>query len=523
MSSPYLKIGTKLHGNKYTIVSVLGQGGFGITYKAIMKEKISGNIGALEIEIPVAIKEFFMQESCLRDENTSRVSVPSTGSKTTVEQFRHKFVKEANNLAALSHPNIVKVIDVFSENETDYYVMEYLEGGSLRDLVKNKGKFDEATALEYIYKVGDALSYMHTQKHMCHYDVKPGNIMLDKQNSPKLIDFGISKNYDSEGNQTSSTPVGISKGFAPLEQYQQSVRELSPQTDIYALGATLYYLLTGNVPPEASLVFNEGLPALPDTISPSTRDAINQAMEPRKKDRPKTIKAFISLLKGEDDSSQVENDYTYVHAGENYYDVNEEEVDNNTSDETLVEYIPPTQIQQEDKITQNINIPKNEERVHSSERASFLVFAGLISVILLSLIINSIIENTPADAESINRLNSEETTPKVKQVNSLNFKSAIGEFLYSGPVDEESKPNGKGYATFLDGRRYVGNFVHGVLDGEASFYYGNGDNFQGTFSNNKFKQGRYTIREDNSYFVGTFKDGRPYQGNWYDKNGKVLY
>ena len=308
MNTPYLKIGTTLHGNKYTIASVLGQGGFGITYKAIMKEKISGNIGAMEIEIPVAIKEFFMQESCMRDENTSRVSVPSTGSKATVEQFRHKFVKEANNLASLHHPNIVKVIDVFSENNTDYYVMEYLEGGSLKDLVKNHGSFDEATALQYIYKVGDALNYMHTQKHMCHYDVKPGNIMLDKQNNPKLIDFGISKNYDSEGNQTSSTPVGISKGFAPLEQYQQSVRELSPQTDIYALGATLYYLLTGNVPPEASVVFNEGLPVLPSTISQSTRNAINQAMEPRKKDRPSTMKAFLSLFNGIDVSSQGGND-----------------------------------------------------------------------------------------------------------------------------------------------------------------------------------------------------------------------
>ena len=296
METQYLKIGTKLQNGKYTIIDVLGQGGFGITYKAMMKETASGKLGAIEIDVPVAIKEFFMTESCMRDESNSHVTIPSTGSKATVEQYRRKFVKEANNLAGLSHPNIVKVIDVFNENSTDYYVMEYLEGGSLKDLVKKNGKLDEQTAIQYINQIGNALSYMHTQKYMCHYDVKPGNILLDKNGVSKLIDFGISKNYDVHGNQTSSTPVGISKGFAPLEQYQQSVQELSPQTDVYELGATLYYLLTGTVPPEASLVFNNGLPDLPQSISEKTREAVNQAMQPRKKDRPQTMEKFLSMV-----------------------------------------------------------------------------------------------------------------------------------------------------------------------------------------------------------------------------------
>ena len=294
----YLQPNTTLQGGKYRIERVLGQGGFGITYRAIMRDRVSGKLGAMEIEVPVAIKEFFMKETCLRNEDSSYVTVPSTGSKNLVEQYRKKFVKEANNLSHLNHPNIVQVIDVFQENGTDYYVMEYLEGGSLRDVVKQEGKLDEKRALGYITLIGYALSYMHTEKHLCHYDVKPGNIVLDKKGTPKLIDFGISKNYDNEGNQTSSTPIGISEGFAPLEQYKQSVQEFSPQTDIYALGATFYYLMTGKVPPEASDVVNEGLPALPYTISKSTRDAIEQAMQPRKKDRPQTMKEFLELLIG---------------------------------------------------------------------------------------------------------------------------------------------------------------------------------------------------------------------------------
>ena len=291
----HLQLNTTLQGGKYSIERVLGQGGFGITYRAIMKDKVSGNLGAMEVEVPVAIKEFFMADSCMREENSLNVTVPSTGSRALIEQYRNKFVKEANNLASLTHSNIVKVIEVFEENGTDYYVMEYLEGGSLRDLVKKNGKIEEVQALEYIMMIGKALHYMH-RRHICHYDVKPSNIMLDKNGVPKLIDFGISKNYDSAGNQTSSTPIGLSKGFAPIEQYEQSVQEFSPQTDIYALGATLYYLLTGTVPPDASTVFNEGLPKLPSSISASTRDAIEQAMQPRKIDRPETMKHFIFIL-----------------------------------------------------------------------------------------------------------------------------------------------------------------------------------------------------------------------------------
>ena len=291
----HLQPNTTLQGGKYRIDRVLGQGGFGITYRAMMKETASGKLGAIKIEVPVAIKEFFMSEICMRDENTLFMTVPSIGSKTLVEQYRKKFVKEANNLAGLSHPNIVQVVDIFQENGTDYYVMEYFEGGSLRDLINKNGKIGEEQALKYIYPIGDALSYMHN-KRMCHYDIKPSNIILDKDGVPKLIDFGISKNYDNSGNQTSSTPIGISEGFAPIEQYKQSVQEFSPQTDIYALGATLYYLVTGKVPPEASIVFNDGLPELPSSISATTRKAIDHAMQPRKKDRPQSIGEFLILL-----------------------------------------------------------------------------------------------------------------------------------------------------------------------------------------------------------------------------------
>ena len=140
---------------------------------------------------------------------------------------------------------------------------------------------------------------MH-QKHICHYDVKPSNILLDDKGGAMLIDFGISKGYTEEGHQTSSTPVGISAGYAPLEQYQQSLQDFSPATDVYGLAATLFYLLTGKNPPEASIVLNEGIGDKPIGISDTVWHAIEQGMNSRKKDRVQTVEAFLKLLGGQD-------------------------------------------------------------------------------------------------------------------------------------------------------------------------------------------------------------------------------
>ena len=254
-----LKMGATLQDGRYTIVKVLGQGGFGITYQAITKEKVTGNLGVMEVEVPVAIKEFFMKDTCVREANDN-VSIPSTGSTAQVEKYRQKFVKEAHNLSQLDHPNIVHVADVFEENSTVYYVMQFLKDGSLRSYVKANGPLKEEDALKYTIDIGRALEYMHTAKHMCHYDVKPGNILLNGGKA-MLIDFGISKNYTSDGRETSATPVGLSKGFAPLEQFQQSLQDFSPVTDIYSLGATLYSLLTGKV--RSRLASTPGVQSLP--------------------------------------------------------------------------------------------------------------------------------------------------------------------------------------------------------------------------------------------------------------------
>ena len=280
-----LREGALLQSGRYRIERVLGQGGFGITYLAKQTSLLRD----------VAIKEFFMRELCDRNYATSQVSVGSVGSREIVERFRNKFIKEAQNIAQLKHRNIVSVIDIFEENGTAYYVMEYVPGGSLADRVKN-GALPEPVAVHYIRQVASALELLHN-KNMMHLDIKPGNILVDKDDKAVLIDFGLSKQYDGEGHQTSSTPVGISHGYAPLEQYKRGgVSAFSPAADIYSLGATLYKLVTSITPPEAGDIVNDGLPELPANLSFSVRNAIETAMQPVSKNRPQNIADFLSLL-----------------------------------------------------------------------------------------------------------------------------------------------------------------------------------------------------------------------------------
>lgn len=281
-----LKQGTLLQGGKYRIEKVLGQGGFGITYVAT-----DTRLGR-----QICVKEFFMKEYCNREQETSHVSVASEGAREQVDKYRAKFVKEARLISSMNNPHIITIFDIFEENGSAYYTMEYLGGGSFKTLVEQNGALSEHSALKYISEIADALSYLHKQKVM-HLDVKPSNIMLDSRGRAVLIDFGISKRYDHDGGQTSSTPVGISKGYAPMEQYNLSgVSTFSPETDIYSLGATLYFLLIGQSPKEANVINEEGLGELPKHISRKVRQAITHAMQPKRKERTSSVEDFVKEL-----------------------------------------------------------------------------------------------------------------------------------------------------------------------------------------------------------------------------------
>ena len=232
-----LPAGTILNG-RYIIGRVLGQGGFGITYTA--RDHQTGQL--------VAIKEFFPDSMATRTDRTT--VTPFYGERG--ENFtygRSSFLQEAETMAQfIGNPNIIRVYSYFEENGTAYFVMEYVDGVSLQEHIKSKGgklSFDDA--LDLLMPVMDALSVVH-EKGIIHRDVTPDNIYISRDGTVKLLDFGAAR-Y-SLGNVSRSLDVILKHGFAPKEQYKRRGRQ-GPYTDVYALGATLYYSITGVRPDDA--------------------------------------------------------------------------------------------------------------------------------------------------------------------------------------------------------------------------------------------------------------------------------
>lgn len=292
-----LSVGTQVNSGqtKYTVEKILGQGGFGITYQVSATIKY----GKIEQKARFAMKEHFLSDYCERDSTTSSVKF-SAPVKEKVDESLRDFTAEARRLNSLDHPNIVAVNEVFEANDTAYYVMEYIEGKSLREFVKSNGTLSEKEALTIISPIINAVSYLH-ENHMTHLDIKPDNIMLKPTDNggftPILIDFGLSKHYDEKGKPTSTIRIqGCSNGYAPVEQYL-GINSFSPTADVYALAATLYYLVVGKDPIIASELNQEVLTSsLPSSLSERTRNAIYNAMRMAKANRTQSVADFSREL-----------------------------------------------------------------------------------------------------------------------------------------------------------------------------------------------------------------------------------
>lgn len=495
-----LPVGSTLMQGKYRIVAVLGQGGFGITYKG--EHTMLGTT--------VAIKEFFMKGACERDENSTHVTTSQSNGELA-SRFRTKFLKEAKTLAALKHPNIIRVFDVFEDNGTAYYVMDYIEGNNLSDIVEGKGRLSEPLALKYIRQVANALNYLH-QKKLLHLDVKPANILLDKNTGNAiLIDFGVSKQYDQDGQQTSTTPPAISKGYSPVEQYAQgsNVKTFSPATDIYSLAATLYKLVTGNTPPESNLLLNEDeqLPPYPSNVSEVTRNAIAECLQTRKK-RPQSISEFLQLL----DSEPISN------------------IDTPEEEDTILK-------SQYKKSQEVLTTPIKTKK--DNLNTVFIIGAVIAFVVIIGLLFNkcggsSSNDSSDEDLDSVVYEPPVDTTAVAWDDSTASYEDIYtddtdNDVSYVSPKNQSNDEITKGSENYEGGSKFVGTFKNGVRL-KGTYTWANGNRFEGDFKDGKLSQGtlyyadgerfsgNFNSNEERTYGVYYYTNGDRYEGN-FNSNG----
>ena len=256
MENRLLQPGTMLRGGTYRVERQLSSGGFGNTYV----------VTNVNFEETFAMKEFYMKDINMRSGNTVTVSIPDN--KSTFDTQRNKFMKEAKRLRKLTNNHIVGVHDLFEENGTTYYIMDFIDGESLSARLKRTGQpLSEAETLDVLQQVLDALDAVH-QQGIWHLDLKPANIMMNKEGKALLIDFGASKQMRADDGMTSTSGLCYTPGYAPIEQMEQNLDRFGPWTDIYSLGATVYHLLTRNSLPSPMELLEEGEGALqfPPTV-----------------------------------------------------------------------------------------------------------------------------------------------------------------------------------------------------------------------------------------------------------------
>lgn len=526
--------GIILHGEAYDykITSVLGQGSFGITYRA--KVEMRGALGTLDSNMYVAIKEFFMKEVNGRD-NTS-VTSGSTSRDGLFEYYREKFEREARNLSTLQHKNIVRVLESFQANGTVYYAMEYISGQSLDSVIIKSPHhcLDAATALGYTQQLGSALSFMHS-KGMLHLDVKPANAMVKDDGTVVLIDFGLSKQYAANGEPESSTKVGAgTPGYAPLEQ--ASYREgkgFPTMMDVYALGGTLYKMLTGQRPPEASEILNDGFPIgemKQHGVPPQVAACVRKAMAPLKKDRYKTIDQLLNALAQcslQGGSYDELNEATTI-AEVDVIGVVKPQPTPQPTPQPKVTPQPKPQVtpQPQPQVTPKpkvVTVPSSsiDEEEKKSNKSKMVI--GAVVAVAAIIAFNAVPRGGKTTGEktapdTIEAVETHEINDTVSVVCADGTKG-----WWMGTVNDNDEPAGKGVFYYRDddkdGRsEYRGCIYGGVRQdaNKATLTYKNGNCYEGTFLNDMFTKGTLWMPNDGLAYVGTFYNKNDfYKGTLY--------
>lgn len=526
-NEPMLPDGTKLHGT-YRIVRSISSGGFANTYEAV------NAFGET-----VAVKEFFMTGIASRAEGTVQVRVTIASNRKVFNEQKDKFVKEAKRLHRYNDRHIVRVHDLFEENGTAYYIMDYIDGHNLEEHLKATGRaMTEEEVMPILLQVLGALHSVHGDGSdtLLHLDLKPANIMLDAAGNAVLIDFGSSKQISGSSRTTTPTAVTYTKGYGAREQMEQDINKFGPWTDFYALGATLYKLLT-NTPtlPMPSDIEEDDTPLkehalpLPADVSPVMQRLIVWMMQTARYARPQSVEQIEDFLRVETNKGNLP-DWPFFNGM--------------PSD---VVPAPPTKPAQKDEDTQKAGqapeenaedqteslTPHDEESAEEAPRKRKwlkpLVLAATVLTMACALLFFFLPQKKVTKKDTTPTTIAADEEP-VKNVNAVEIEVLGVPCLYYGSVDSRNRPHGGGKAVSYssnpdDFTIYTGRFIHGLMDGQGEQEWADGKKFVGTFKSNFFDEGRYT-QKDGVYYIGSFRTmgnmAAPWNGIWYDKNDKVL-
>ncbi len=510
-----LPIGSTLSNGKYKIEHYLSSGGFGNTYVAT----------DTAFDENVAIKELYIKGVCGRMADSLEISISLTENQRTFAAQQEKFKKEAKRLRKLTNPHIVRVHDLFDENGTSYYVMDLVEGESLSQRLKRTHKpLTEQELMLILPQVLDALETVHAEG-IWHLDLKPANIMLDRKGNAMLIDFGASKQLrNKDGNSLStSSALAYTQGYAPSEQMEQNIEKFGPWTDLYALGATMFNVLTLQQPPSPSDIDEDAVKALPmpASISKKTHDLILWMMKPNRKMRPQCVadvKQFLIEVPGS--SSHHEKQKPVESDG----------------DDTVMRKGTGKEKAAGEKVNTSSNTSdKNVSEKNHKKRNAILIASTVIIVLGVMKCTRAILNNpTPSsnkvetvvdsvEVDSVEYVVEDVESVENKKITVTSGPENLRTYTYTGEV-ENDLPEGYGEAEFpayktIPAATYEGYFKQGLCNGQGVLTFSNGDKYEGTFTDGFYENGSYTFA-DGTYFKGRFKEGNPWNGSWYNKNGQ---
>lgn len=523
MSDPtMLTPGSVLLG-KYIVGRVMGKGGFGVTYLAY--DVSAGR--------KVAIKEFFPYGIALRAAGTATVSVASMDNAEAFKLGAEKFYNEAKLVAKFNgNPNIVGVYEFFYENDTVYFAMEYLKGHTLKEHIQEYGTLTAPQALFIIQNVSNALMAAHSSS-VLHRDISPDNIIICDNGDVKLIDFGAARQVVAEHSQSLS--VILKPGFAPLEQYQKKGNQGS-WTDIYSLGATIYYALTEDIPedPMSRLDDDEAFSSNQYNVNPELWKIIAKATQLKIEDRYGDI-------------FQLKNDLsTLTIEPEPLVAPNEQSDERMPDFRTAMPYGMTQAVSQ--PATQPVGVgapvtvpvsapapagssnaaygqpvPNGAPPAKKRSKGKIAAICGAVAVAAAAAVIIPIALNSskdkPAYDPSVNYSAPQSQPNKTENVTDreYSFTKSSGETVtltYTGEW-ANNMPNGQGKGAFASGNVYEGEWKDGTANGQGKCTYANGDVYEGEWKDGK----------SNGQGKGTFANGDVYEGEWKDDklNGQGTY